>query len=96
MKSNALYNLDLHLNVCSLIESVHLVEKFEKDSLNFAIGSSLCVKTFGGNCVDLVDKDDGRTVLLCKSENVANLKLSKTGYINVCSIFIIINFWTLL
>ena len=72
-----------HLDVGSLIKSVHLVEKFEEDPLNLSIGTGLRVKAFGGDGVDLVDEDDRRTVLLCETENVADLNKIKNKGLRV-------------
>jgi hypothetical protein len=72
-----------HLDVGSLIKSVHLVEKFEEDPLNLSIGAGLRVEAFGGDGVDLVDEDDRRTVLLRETENVADLNKIKNKGLRV-------------
>ncbi|KAG9859468.1 26S protease-like protein regulatory subunit 6B, partial [Aureobasidium melanogenum] len=60
------------LDVTGLIETIHLVEQLEQDTLNLSIGTGLSIETFGGNGVNLVDEDDARTVLASHTENVSD------------------------
>lgn len=60
------------LDVGRLVETVHLVEELEENTLHLAIGTGLRVKTLGGDGVNLVDKNDGRRVLAGHPEHVAH------------------------
>ena len=57
------------LDVCRLVESVHLVEQLEEDALHLPVGAGLRVETLRRDRVDLVDEDDGWGVLLGKPED---------------------------
>lgn len=48
------------LDVGGLVETVHLVEEFEQNTLHLSVGTGLGVETLGSNGIDLVDEDDGR------------------------------------
>lgn len=61
-----------HLNVDRHVETVHLVEQFEQDPLDFTICPSLRVEPLGRNGVNLIDKHNRRCVLLCEPENVSD------------------------
>jgi hypothetical protein len=59
-----------HLDVDALIETVHLVEQLQQDTLDLAIGTGLGVETLGGNGVHLVHEDDRWRILLGETEHV--------------------------
>ena len=63
---------DTHLHVAPLVETVHLVQQLQQDALYFAVGTRLCVETFRGNGVDLVNEDNRWGVFPCESEYVAD------------------------
>lgn len=47
-----------HLDIASLVETIHLIEEFKQDSLNFTISTCLCIETLCRDSVDFVDKND--------------------------------------
>merc|ERR1719430_453828 len=62
------YNLD----ICGLVEAVHLVEQLQQDPLHLSICPCLRIKSLGCDRVDLVDEDDGGGVLLGEAEDVSH------------------------
>ena len=58
------------LDVDRLIESVHLVQQLQENSLDLAIGAGLRVETLRRDGVDLIDEDDSGRVLLRQPEDV--------------------------
>ncbi|KAM1373221.1 hypothetical protein ACFX2I_023948 [Malus domestica] len=56
---------------------IHLIKELHKDSLNFSVSSSLSIKTCSGNNIHLINKDDGRSILLGKTENITNQGLDR-------------------
>ena len=52
-----------------LVETIHLIQKFEKDTLNFTIGTCLSVKTFGCNCINFINENNWRRVFWKKFSN---------------------------
>lgn len=61
-----------HLDVCTLIESIHLIQQLEQNPLNLSIRSGLSIESLGGDGVDLVDEYDGGSILSCESEDVSD------------------------
>lgn len=53
----------IHLDVASLVESVHLVEKLKQDTLNLTVRPRLRVESLRCDGIDLVDEDDRRRIL---------------------------------
>ena len=58
-------NFDVHW----LVKTIHLIQKFQKDSLNFTIGTCLSVKTFRCNCIDFVNENNWWRVFCKKFSN---------------------------
>ncbi|KAM1512351.1 hypothetical protein PS1_024393 [Malus domestica] len=56
---------------------IHLIKELHKDSLNFSVSSSLSIKPCSGNNIHLINKDDGRSILLGKTENITNQGLDR-------------------
>mmetsp|Transcript_9135 Transcript_9135/g.14464 ORF Transcript_9135/g.14464 Transcript_9135/m.14464 type:complete len:384 (-) Transcript_9135:217-1368(-) len=61
-----------HLDVGGLIESVHLIQQFQENTLHLAIGTGLGVESLGGDGVDLVDEYDAGGVFAREAEDVAD------------------------
>jgi hypothetical protein len=55
-----------------LVETVHLVEQLQEDTLHLSIRARLRVESLRRNRVDLVNEDDTRRVLACESEDVSD------------------------
>ena len=53
-------NFDVHW----LVETIHLIQKFEKDTLNFTISTCLSVKSFRCNRIDFIYENNWRRVFL--------------------------------
>lgn len=60
------------LDVGSLVETVHLVEQLQQNTLDFTIGTSLGIETLGGDGVNLIDENNGWRVLAGHTEDVAD------------------------
>ncbi|KAM2653080.1 hypothetical protein EV2_024764 [Malus domestica] len=56
---------------------IHLIKELHKDSLNFSVNSSLSIKPCSGNSIYLINKDDGMSILLGKTENITNQGLDR-------------------
>ena len=52
-------------------EPVELVEELEHRPLHLAVTALLRIEPLGADSVQLVDEDDGRLLLACRSEEVA-------------------------
>lgn len=61
-----------HLDIAPLVKPIHLIEKLEKNTLDFSVCSGLRIETLCRNGVDFVDEDDRRGVLPCQPEDVSN------------------------
>jgi len=61
-----------HLNIRPLIESIHLIQQLQQNPLNLSVGSGLSIESLGSDGVDLVDEDDGGSVLSSESEDVSD------------------------
>ena len=58
------------LYVNSLVETIHLLQELNKNSLDFAIGSCIRIKSFCGNGIDFIDEDNRWCILLGHPEDV--------------------------
>lgn len=61
-----------NLDICRLVESVHLGEEFDEDSLDLTICSRLGVVSLGGDGVDLIYKNNTGRVISGESEDVSD------------------------
>jgi hypothetical protein len=61
-----------NLDIASLIEAIHLVQQLEQNPLDLAVSTSLCVKSFRRDGINLVNEDDSRRVFTRKSEHIAH------------------------
>ena len=49
-----------------------MVEQFQHSSLNLSISRFVIIKSFGSNCIDFINKDNRRSLLLCHSKCVSH------------------------
>ena len=61
---------DFHIH--SLVETVHLVQQLEEDTLNFSISTGLRIESLGGDSIDFINEDDCRGIFFCKAEDVTD------------------------
>lgn len=54
-----------------LVETVHLIEEFEEDTLYFSIRSCLSIESFRSDGIDFIDKNDTRRVFACETEDIS-------------------------
>jgi len=55
-----------------LIETIHLLEKLNQNSLNFSICTGICIKSFCSNSIDLINENNRGSIFLCHSEHISN------------------------
>jgi len=55
-----------------LVETIHLIQELEQNTLDLPIGTSLSIKTFCCDSVNFVNKDNGGGVLAGKTKYVAD------------------------
>mmetsp|Transcript_54617 Transcript_54617/g.91003 ORF Transcript_54617/g.91003 Transcript_54617/m.91003 type:complete len:275 (-) Transcript_54617:268-1092(-) len=61
-----------HFDVQIFGETVHLIEQLQHCSLRLTVSTFVAVKSTGSDGVQFVNEDDGRLLLLCKLEGIAN------------------------
>ena len=61
---------DFHIH--SLVETVHLVQQLEEDTLDFSISASLRVESLGSDSIDFINEDDCWRVFFGQAEDVTD------------------------
>ena len=59
-----------NFHIYCLIKAIHLLKKFNQDSLNLSISTSVSIKTFSGNRIDFINEDNIRSIVLSHSEDI--------------------------
>mmetsp|Transcript_58747 Transcript_58747/g.128610 ORF Transcript_58747/g.128610 Transcript_58747/m.128610 type:complete len:270 (+) Transcript_58747:359-1168(+) len=61
-----------HLNISSIVKAVQLIQQLQHCTLNLFLATTGCVIPLCGNCIDLIDENDGWSVFLCDSEHFSH------------------------
>lgn len=61
-----------YLHIAPLIEAIHLVQELQQDTLNLPVGTSLCIKPLRRNGINLINEDDGGSILSSQAEDISD------------------------
>ena len=61
-----------NLDINGLIETIHLLEEFDKNTLDFTISSCVSIVSLGGDGIDLINEDNRWRIFLCHPEDVSD------------------------
>merc|ERR1719500_2217763 len=61
-----------HLGVTACIKPIQLVEEFQHCPLDFSLSSAVAVIPFSPHCINLINEDNGGTMLICHPEQLSH------------------------